>query len=37
MASPYYDEKRKLEKRIKSIKAELRVVGEKLLEIRRGL
>jgi len=37
MASPYYDEKRKLERKIESIKVELKVLGERLLEIRRGL
>lgn len=37
VASPYYDEKRKLERKIESIKAELRALGERLLEVRRGL
>ena len=37
MASPYYDEKRKLERKIESIKVELKVLGERLLEVKRGL
>jgi hypothetical protein len=37
MASPYYDEKRRLERKIETIKAELGTLRERLLEIKRGL
>lgn len=37
MASPYYDEKRRLEGKIESIKAELGTFRERLSEIKRGL
>ena len=37
MASPYYDEKRQLERKIDTIKAELRTLGERLSEIKRSL
>jgi hypothetical protein len=37
MASPYYDEKRRLERKIETIKAELGIFRERLLEIKRGL
>lgn len=37
MASPYYDEKRRLERKIESIKAELGTFRERLSEIKRGL
>jgi hypothetical protein len=37
MASPYYDEKRRLERKIESIKAELGTFRERLSKIKRGL
>ncbi len=37
MASPYYDEKRRLEREIESIKAELGTFRERLSKIKRGL
>jgi vacuolar-type H+-ATPase subunit I/STV1 len=37
MASPYYNEKRRLERKIESINAELRTLRERLLELKRGL
>ena len=37
MASPYYDEKRRLERRIVSLKAELKILKERISDLLRGL
>jgi DNA repair exonuclease SbcCD ATPase subunit len=37
VASPYYDEKRKLEKKIESIKTELKTLKERISELTRGM
>jgi hypothetical protein len=36
MASPYYDEKRRLERRIVSLKAELKILKERISDLSRG-
>lgn len=37
MASPYYDEKRRLERGIVSLKAELKILKERISDLSRGL